>query len=391
MKKIFALILVIALVAFCAASCSSDAPAESAAADTAESSASAADDSAADAAADTAESSAPASDDSAADTSAEDSSSSSGDGDYFVGLAFGGLDATPTVLMNYETARMDELGWKYTIVNGDLDVNKYIADIENLLLQEPDIILARPMSDLVTWQVAELTQQAGIPLVTMGISMYTDDEKFWLSDVGDAELQRGIPLGEWLVDYCKEHPDFEPKIGFLVGDISIDDPTICARSANVRDALNEAGIKWEDVITAQADPTWSASGAMKITEDWLQRYTIDELNTILCWSDEMCVGVIQALQTAGVDPGEYLIMSYDGLPVIEEYVESGWVTATSAYDLEKQANAMIDVLQMYKDGKGDEIQKRTYANGIYIMDKDSLAARNAGEPLEYFDYSGYID
>ncbi|GHU81702.1 D-ribose ABC transporter substrate-binding protein [Spirochaetia bacterium] len=305
---------------------------------------------------------------------------------FFVGLAFGGLDATPTVLMNYLTAEMDKLGWKYVVTNGDLDFNKYIADLENLCQQAPDLILTRPVNDLANVNAVEICNRYNIPVVIMSSMTVVPDQKY-LGHVADPELVRGIPLANWIDAYCDANPGFVPKIGFLVGAIGIDQRGICERSINIRDYLKH---EWVDVVTQEGIPNWMASGGMSVTEDWIQAYSLDQLNTLLVWSDEICVGVVQALQAAGKNPDDYLVLSYDGLPLIEDYVAQGWVDATSGLGLKKQSQIIIELAQKVKDGKSSEIDFMTYAHGIYVMDTANIAGLKAGQDPQYWDYSSYI-
>ena len=314
----------------------------------------------------------------------------SGDDDrFFVGLAFHGLDATPTVLMGHLVAEMDRLGWRYVITNGDLDNNKYIADVEALIQQEPDLIWTRG-SEFLVQNIIEMTYFAGIPLVWSSGMPNRFAEYPYLSNAGDPELIRGIPLARWLDNYVANNPGFVPRIGFLVGNLSIDSYGSSHRSLNMRDYLT---VDWVDVITAECVPNWMASGAMNITEDWLQRYTINELNTIFCWSDEMSIGVIQALQAAGVNPGDYVLMSYDALPIVWDYIEEGWMQVTSGLDLRRQALNAISIMQMYKDGKADDIPFIQYARSVFLCDESNVAQVKAGNIPEsaFFDYVQYVE
>ena len=308
--------------------------------------------------------------------------------DFFVGLAFGGLDATPTVKMHYLTEMMDELGWRYVVTNGDLDFNKYVGDLESLVQQNPDLILTRPVNDLANERAVQIATEAGIPIIIMA-SMTVVEGYDYLGHVGDPELLRGIPLAHWLNDYIDANPGFVPKIGFLVGNIGIDAPGILHRSINIREELTHP---WEDVITTEAVPNWMASGGMSVAEDWLQRYTIDEMNTYLVWSDEMAVGVVQALQSAGKEPGEILVLSYDGLPLIMDYVEQGWVSAASAFDLRRYSEVVIDMASKVREGRSDEIDFLTYAHTIYILDQSNVVGVRDGTLVpDFWDYSALLE
>lgn len=316
------------------------------------------------------------------DTSAADDTTAADDDEFFVGIAFGGLDAVPTVIKGYLEEKMDALGWKYVITNGDLDMNKYVADVESLCQQQPDIIITRPVNDTVNATVVPIADAAGIPIAFMS-SMTAVEGYDYLGHIADPELIRGIPLAFWLNDYCEANPDYEPKIGFIVGAAAIDSRGVCERTINIEDYLT---VPYEKVISAEADPNWTAAGGMKVAEDWLQRYSLDELNTIVCWSDEMCVGVVQAMQAAGVSPDDYLVLSYDGLPIIEDYVKEGWIDASSGLNLEKVADTVIEVCQKYKDGKADEIDFMTYAHAIFVLDANNVGTGDYAT----WDYSEYV-
>jgi len=304
--------------------------------------------------------------------------------EFFVGLAFGDLDAVPALLMGHLTAAMDKLGWKYVITNADKEVNKYYADVENLCQQKPDIIVTRPPSDLATPSVVETAVANDVPIVLVGTMRKVEGQDY-LGHVGEPETIRGIPLAAWLDEYVKKHPGFIPKIGFIVGELAVDARDLCERSLNIREHLKA---EFVDVITAEADPRWTAAGGMKVTEDWLQRYTTDELNTILVWSDEMAIGVVQALQSAGKTPDDYLVLSYDGLPIIQENVSLGWVDASSGIDLKKQSDSIIEFCQKLKDGKKDELNFYTYTGSIFILDTENVKGIADGSQVPTY-WNGY--
>lgn len=376
MKKVLCIVMMTALLAVISAGCAQTAATQSGT----------------QAAASTEASSAPASSAAAsvaaAESNAMPSSQGKGDDPFFVGLAFGGLDATPTVIMQKLTAKMEEQGWKYVVTNGDLDTNKYIADVENLIQQKPDVIVTRTPSEQTNAVIVPICVEANVPVLLLS-NMTTVPDYNYLGHVADPELVRGIPLANWLNDYVEKNPGFVPKIGFVVGNASTDQKGVCERSWNIRDNLK---VDWKEVISAEASPNWSASGAMLVVEDWMQKYTIDDMNTIVCWSDEMCVGVIQALQAAGKNPGDYLLLSYDGLPLIQEYVSQGWVAADSGLDLEKMCNKVMDALQQVKDGQASQVPFLNYANSIYVLDGNNVEGITSGsQQPQYFDYSSYIE
>ena len=316
---------------------------------------------------------------------------------FFVGVTFNGLDAVPALMKLYMEEMFDEKGWEYFTTNADLDASKQLSDVENLLQKDPDVILGRYVAAQRP-SVLKLCDEAGVPAMAMSMgmrySLTPEEDALLLTGVGDSEWVRGIPLAYWLLDYMEANPDFVPKIGTVVGNASGDMIGQTHRTYDFMRTMQangkEEGKDYHIVARTEAVPNWSTAGGMKVVEDWLSLYSIDELNTIYCWSDEMVVGVIQALQGAGKQPGEYIVMSFDGLEIVHEYVEQGWLQVSSAYDFKKQCTRIVEVLEMIKDGKIDEIKPIEFAQSIFVLTPENIAAVKAGN-IEYFEYTAEME
>lgn len=303
----------------------------------------------------------------------------------FVGLAFGAMDATPAALAAALTAKMDALGWKYVITNADQDSSKLLADVENLCQQQPDVIFVRLINDLVAPGIVDICNNYDIPCGFMSNADHFDELEY-MFDSGDPESVRGYPLADWLNAYCEANPGFVPKVGVVVGDFSAE---ICfGRTDNLKEVCTTA--EW--VVETEADPKWTATGGMRVMEDWLQKYSLDELNTILVWSDEMCIGVIQALQAAGKNPDDYVVMSYDGLELVYDYIREGWLDASSGLNMDKLASGMIDIAQRVVAGDPFE-NPVNFAYSVYVLDNTSIDNVVNGETdkINFFDYSSYFE
>ena len=313
----------------------------------------------------------------------------------FVAVSFNDLDAVPALMKAQLEKKFEAKGWKYLIAGADKDFNKQIADIESMFLQGPAVVISRIDARGRPTIAGISMQYPDIPLVAMSMgnrrALTKEESDAILTASGESEWVRGTLLGHWMADYMDANPGFVPKIGFLLGQASGDVVGTGHRSIDFIRIMEHRGYiegkDWYAVVRAEADPVWTTQGGMKITEDWLQKYPIEELNTIYCWWDEGVVGVCQALELNGKKPGDYIIMSFDGLDIVHEYVEKGYVHASSALDFNKQTDKLVWIAQMVIDGKANELRPVEFGESMYLLTKDNLADVKAGNIKNYHSYT----
>lgn len=312
-------------------------------------------------------------------TQAENSSGEAGsemEGQFFLALAYGALDMTPKVQSDKIIAMAEELGWKTQITNADQDPSKLLSDVESLCQMRPDAIVCRGITDNSMPQIVEVCKEAGIPLILQSITASGMEEDF-LTFATDPIPSAGEMIGEYLESYCQENLDITINVGYVVGDYSLEMAlprwTSCEEKAVDANTL------------VDAEGNWVASDAMTVTEDWIQKYP--EMNAIVSCSDEMTIGVIQALQAAGKSPDDYLILSYDALEVMQPYIQDGWCDASAGLDLQKQAEVIIDLCKKIQAGDTDSIEKFTPFNSLYLMTTDNIEGIVSGEEsIKYYEY-----
>lgn len=312
-------------------------------------------------------------------TETEDSSGEAGseaEDPFFLALAYGALDMTPKVQSDKIIAMAEELGWKTQITNADQDPSKLLSDVESLCQMKPDVIVCRGITDNSMPQIVEVCKDAEIPLILQSITASGMEEDF-LTFATDPIPSAGEMIGEYLESYCQENSDITVNVGYVVGDYSLEMAlprwTSCEEKAVDANTL------------VDAEGNWVASDAMTVTEDWIQKYP--EMNAIVSCSDEMTIGVIQALQAAGKSPDDYLILSYDALEVMQPYIQDGWCDASAGLDLQKQAEVIIDLCKKIQAGETDSIEKFTPFNSLYLMTTDNVEGIVSGEEaIEYYEY-----
>lgn len=293
--------------------------------------------------------------------------------EFLVGLAFGALDLTPQILSENIIAICKEKGWEYTMTNADQDPSKLLSDVESLCQLGCDVICVRGITDDSMTPVQEACKEAGIPLIALSV---VDQDGEYLTLCCDTTEAGADACAEWYAQYIQDHPDQEYNAGFVVGDYSFE-AALC-RWTYVRDVEGSNEL-------ANGEANWGAPNAMTLVEDWIKTYP--EMNVIGSSSDEMTVGVIQALQDAGKSPDDYIVMSYDALDIMQDYILEGWCDASVGLDLEKHARTVCDILQKVKDGDTSSVEKLTKAYSIWMCTSENLQGILDGTAEKvYYEY-----
>lgn len=244
--------------------------------------------------------------------------------------------------------------------------DKQINDIKALIASKGDnmILFVDPNNAPNITSIAELCEEAGVYWVSAwntpeGINPMS--YKYWVAHQACDGVQQGYDLAVNIFDRFEEPG--KGKILVLEG--------MLANTANVErmEGLNKALEEYPDieVLDDQAGD-WDTKKALSITETWLAKY--DDIDGIWCASDDMALGVVQALKAKGLDK-KVLVTGNDGTTDAVNAVESGEITVTIANNGWLQGGYGVAYAYAAKTGKLDPSsmkpeERMFYTNGIVI-------------------------
>ena len=244
--------------------------------------------------------------------------------------------------------------------------DKQINDIKALIASKGDnmILFVDPNNAPNITSIAELCEEAGVYWVSAwntpeGINPMS--YKYWVAHQACDGVQQGYDLAVNIFDRFEEPG--KGKILVLDG--------MLANTANVErmEGLNKALEEYPDieVLDDQAGD-WDTKKALSITETWLAKY--DDIDGIWCASDDMALGVVQALKAKGLDK-QVLVTGNDGTTDAVNAVESGEITVTIANNGWLQGGYGVAYAYAAKTGKLDPSsmkpeERMFYTNGIVI-------------------------
>lgn len=249
----------------------------------------------------------------------------------------------------------------YTDAQGSLD--KQLADIESLIVQEPDVLIIYAVDSDGTAPAAKAAQEAGIKVIdVMGLKGGYDVRYNAYS-----EYDAGVMLCEWLDTYFEKNPDAVIEAALLNG--SIANTAQIPRLAALKKYAEQHPDKLKILVDYFGD--WTTDNAMNVTEDWLQTYPT--LNAVFAASDQVALGVCNVVGANGL-ADSFIITGFDGTESGLSLIESGKMTVTIGMYLDIYAGNLVNL--------GVDLANGEYVDGTYDG-TGVLVAVDAGNLAEF--------
>jgi ribose transport system substrate-binding protein len=205
------------------------------------------------------------------------------------------------------------------ISDGQQDNSKQVADVENFIVQEVDILIISPNEAQPLTQVVEKAYDKGIPVIVLDRKVLT--EKFSVF-IGADNVKIGKSAGEYTATILKG----EGKVLEIWG-LKGSTPAIERNEGYRKGIANHPGIE----VIYQQDGAWLRRRGREIMENALQRF--DKIDLVFAHNDPMAIGAYLAAKNANRFDKTFFI-GIDGLPGAEGGVQAvldGQLSATFLY------------------------------------------------------------
>ena len=251
-----------------------------------------------------------------------------------------------------EEAFSAENGYRLIFEDAQQKQEKQITAIRNFINQGVDYIVLAPVTETGWDTVLTEAKSAGIPVIIVDRMIETEDPDLFTCWVGSDFRKEGDKAVEWLEENMADEP---LRIVHLQGNIG--------SSAQIgRTSGLDAGIgsheNWTLVFRESGDFT-QAKG-QEITEKFLSKDI--GFNVIYSENDNMTYGAIEALESAGIEPGkDVCIISFDASSKALHLILDGKIN----YDVEcnplhgPRVRTLIEQLE-----KGETPSKYTYVEEV---------------------------
>jgi D-xylose transport system substrate-binding protein len=195
----------------------------------------------------------------------------------------------------------EEAGYEVLVQSAENDAQAQIAQAENVITQGVDAIVIQPVDFNVAAGIAEMAKEAGIPLASYDDLILNAEQAGYIGrdpKDGGAEAAREVvakvPKGNYVL---------------IGGDAGQTGSTLMQEGYHtVLDPLVEKGDI--AIVMDQFTPAWKTEPAQANAENALT-VNDNKVDAFLVSYDGMSLGVLQAIEAAGIDPGKILVTGQD--------------------------------------------------------------------------------
>ncbi len=284
-------------------------------------------------------------------------------------------DAFMTTYRNALEAILKEKGYEPIVVDGNNDQAKQNEQINTFITQGVDALIINPVMTSAADTIIATVKGAGIPTVLINREPTPEQMAAYdkLVYVGCDARQSGTMQGELILD--------TPNKGDINGDGKISYIMIQGDPENVDaqyrtefsvKALEDAGMEVEQLNLTRGD--WDREKGQTICANDLAQFG-DKIEVVFCNNDDMAIGALQAIQSAGrkVNEDIYLV-GVDALDAALNEVQAGNMTGTVLNDANGQAAGAVAEMEKLLGGA-------TYSSGnqsVYV-DYVKVTPENVGD------------
>lgn len=187
----------------------------------------------------------------------------------------------------------DEEGINLLTSDGNQDPQLQLSQIENFITKGVDAIVCAAIDPDAMAPGIAAAKEAGIPFVA--INMVIDNEDV-TAYVGPDDVQAGELAAQYVVDQLKGEGNVIVIQGGDGFSATVD------RAEGVQKVLDaNSGITALEIQSGE----WDRAKSESLMENYIQKYG-DKIDGVICHNDEMALGAVQALQSAGMEKDVYV-------------------------------------------------------------------------------------
>jgi ribose transport system substrate-binding protein len=274
-------------------------------------------------------------------------------------IGFDAFNVSMTWMKFAHDAMVEEaknLGVKLIVLDSENEASKQASNMEDLVAMGVDGIVANPIDVDSLSPAINAAAEKDVAVATFDRAAIGADYVFY---VGCDDVEGGRLVADFVADKLGGRG----KIILLTG---------TPGSSPARDRTKGFFERLEkypglEVVFNQTGEFWREKG-MQVMEDAIT-VTKGDFDAVVCQNDDMMMGAIQAILTAGIDVKDVVITGYDGVPDGLRAVRDGQADCTVQYPI-GQAPEVLRRLVAYL--KGEAPAQKDYEMPPWVITKDNL-------------------
>ena len=210
-------------------------------------------------------------------------------------------------------------GYEIVVTDAQDQTAKQVADVEDLIARRVDVILLAPREFEGLAPALQAARDANIPVILVDREAEGTAGEDFVTFLGSNFVEQGQRAAEWLVKETGGTAGIVELTGTPGSSVAAD------RARGFREVIEQhPGMK----ILASQTGEFSRATGQRVMQNIAQSLG-KQITAVYAHNDEMALGAIQALKTAGLAPGtDVKVVSIDGQRAALEAIERGELGAT---------------------------------------------------------------
>nr|WP_239534019.1 ABC transporter substrate-binding protein [Thalassobacillus pellis] len=214
----------------------------------------------------------------------------------------------------------EKRGYEMVYTDAQGDTAKQLSDIEDMIAQGVDYIVLAPREYKGLGPALKSAKKAGVPVIFVDRMAEGKAGEDYVTFIGSDFVKQGKRAAKWLVKELNGKGNIVELSGTTGSSVAIE------RAEGFRNYLEEHAPDMK-IIASQTGDFARAEG-QKVMESMLQANG-NNIDAVYAHNDEMAIGAINAIKSAGLNPGEDItVVSVDGTKDALQAIIDGDLGAT---------------------------------------------------------------
>jgi ABC-type sugar transport system substrate-binding protein len=261
-------------------------------------------------------------------------------------------------------AAFEEAGIELKFSDAQQKQENQIKAIRSYIQQQVDVIAFSPVVETGWDAVLNEAKAAGIPVVLTDRAVDSEDESLYVSFLGSDFVEEGEKAGQWVLD---EYADTTEPVEI----IQLEGTTGAAPAIDRAEGFAEVIAENPNLeVVASQTGDFTRAGGKQVTEALLK--SNPDVDLIYAHNDDMGLGAIEAIEAAGMVPGEDIkIVTVDAVKDGMQALADGKINFIVECSplLGKQ---LVDIVKQINDG--EEPEKRIITEETTFTQEQAIEA-----------------
>lgn len=261
-----------------------------------------------------------------------------------------------TVLRNGMIDQADSMdGVDLQVEDAQNDVAKQLDQINNFIASGVDAIIVNPVDTSATQAMTAAAESAGVPLVyvnrqPINVDTLPDNQAFVASDERESGTLETIQVCDDLKAMGKD----EANVYVMMGELS--NQAAVQRTKDIHDVIEQGKCSVKLNIIDEQTANWSRDEAQDLMTNWIS--TGASFDGLISNNDEMAIGAIQAMKSAGIDMKDVVVGGIDATQDALQAMQAGDLDVTVFQNAAGQGAGALDAA--LKLAKGENVDHKVY-------------------------------